>query len=844
MKKDPKEQQLDPCGCCEAEVPPVSEHENRPGQPELNYRIGTHSSFLRRMLARLPNQPVPDGPNEGTRPLTALTARSPDDPAVALLDVWATAADVLTFYQESIANEGYLRTATERRSVLELARAIGCELNPGVAANTYLVFTVEDAPGAPQVAKVPKGTQVQSIPTPPALPQTFETSEEIEARAERNELKPMTSQRQSINGGLKQLYLKGINTNLKPGDALLLVGEERGSERGSERWDFRILQSVTAYPDMACTLVTWKEGLGHEDPYTEPAQNPNVYCFRTRASIFGHNAPDWRAMSNQIKKAYYSQHDNWPEIDQIAEQKQIHLDAVYPGIIEGSWIVIAKPGQVELYKAESVEADSQTNFTLTAKTTRIELDTNEHLDHFSRRNAVVFAESEKLELAERPLSVPLPRHKIELDRKVEGLAKGQVLILSGKRMGSSWASMIKEVIAVDEVDVSEDGERTVVIPKDRLENDYDPATVTIYGNVAAATHGETVNEILGSGDGARANQEFKLRKPPLTYVSAKNPKGTDSTLEVRVNGLLWKEVSSFYGLEPQSESYIVRHEDDGTARVIFGDGESGARLPTGMENVTATYRSGIGFDGQLDADSLTLLKTRPFGIREVTNPIPTSGADAPEKLADARINAPRTALTFDRIVSLKDFEDFARDFAGIGKAQAVSLWNGQANVVHITVALASGEPIGLGDKTYDDLLDAIKNSCEPTQTFHVDDYTRMFFCVDASIRIDYPRFEKEEVRNRVEGVFYKAFSFEQRSLGQPITAAEIITVIHGVPGVVAVDLNKLYENTDPSGPEQTTAPPVLPADRTMMATWDRQFYPAQLLMLKPDGLTLKERSEP
>ena len=40
---------------------------------------------------------------------------------MALIDACACVADVLTFYQERIANEGFLRTATERRSVLELA---------------------------------------------------------------------------------------------------------------------------------------------------------------------------------------------------------------------------------------------------------------------------------------------------------------------------------------------------------------------------------------------------------------------------------------------------------------------------------------------------------------------------------------------------------------------------------------------------------------------------------------------------------------------------------------------------------------------------------------------------
>src|SRR5262245_33419599 len=169
---------LDACGCCEG-LPPPSAPENRPGLPTLTYRIGTHATFLRHLLARLPVQTVPPDDPNGTRPLAALTSRAGDDPAVALLDAWAAVADVLTFYQERIANEGYLRTATERRSVLELARAIGYELQPGVAASTYLAFTLEDAAGAPGHATLEVGTKVQSVPGPGEKPQTFETAETL-----------------------------------------------------------------------------------------------------------------------------------------------------------------------------------------------------------------------------------------------------------------------------------------------------------------------------------------------------------------------------------------------------------------------------------------------------------------------------------------------------------------------------------------------------------------------------------------------------------------------------------------------------------------------------------------
>src|ERR687885_714349 len=79
-----------------------------------------------------------------------LKTREDDDFSIALLDAWATVADVLTFYQERIANESYLRTATERVSLLHLARLIGNELKPGDAASAHLAFELEDTPGPPR----------------------------------------------------------------------------------------------------------------------------------------------------------------------------------------------------------------------------------------------------------------------------------------------------------------------------------------------------------------------------------------------------------------------------------------------------------------------------------------------------------------------------------------------------------------------------------------------------------------------------------------------------------------------------------------------------------------------
>ena len=62
-----------------------------------------------------------------------------------------------------------------------------------MAAQADLVFTVETAPGCPETVTVPAGTPVQSVPGPGQLPQTFETSAELELRGVWNSLAVLDS---------------------------------------------------------------------------------------------------------------------------------------------------------------------------------------------------------------------------------------------------------------------------------------------------------------------------------------------------------------------------------------------------------------------------------------------------------------------------------------------------------------------------------------------------------------------------------------------------------------------------------------------------------------------------
>jgi hypothetical protein len=816
--------QMDSCHCCEgltAQTPvPVT---NRPGLSGIAYRVGTHSDFKRSMLAAL---------SDITRPaLQGLKTRDDDDFSIALLDATATMADVLTFYQERIAHESYLRTATERRSLLELARLIGYELRPGVAASAFLAFTMDDTPGAPLETTVDIGTKVQSVPGPDEKPQTFETVEKITARVEWNAIKPQVRQTFVPQFGDTNAYLKGTATNLKPGDAILFVGSEREADPGSERWDFRRVTKVTPDFDANRTRIEWAEGLGTTTPHLVlPSADPKIYALRLRASLFGFNSPHPATLSNDTLDHYLISKtppiSDWPF---RINNQPIDLDTAYPGILTSSWLVLSQPSYQELYRATSVVEASRAEFTLAGKTTRIHLDTSENLPLFESayRATTVFGQSELLEIAEAPITAPIAGATIQLAQPPADLVKGQWLVGSGK--DSATGEAVLEIVQVAAID----GATLTVTPP--LKNSYVRVApkpeegFAINANVAHATHGETVSEILGGGDAGQRYQQFILRQPPLTYVSAATPSGAVSTLELRVNDLLWHEAPTLFGHDPQEHIYVSRTGDDGKTTVEFGDGVTGARLPSGQDNIRAKYRKGIGVDGLVKAGQLSSLLTRPLGIKSVTNPEDATGAQDRESLDDARTNAPLTVLTLDRAVSIQDYEDFSRAFAGVAKARAAWTWDGQTKRVFVTVAGPNGAEIKPDSDTYINLLAALQKAGDPFVSLRVKSYRPAYFHFAGKVKVN-PDYETDLVLASVEQTLRKQFSFDVRAFGQPVFSSEVIAAVQSVPGVVAEDLSKLYRADAPATLETRllAALPEMLADGSMVA--------AELLTLDPAPL--------
>lgn len=1071
------------CGCCEGvERLTPSEILNRPGLDALRYRVGTHAGFFETMQARLAQfaleLALDEFDAEGRQltatyfPLRGLTTRERSDPAIALLDAWATIADVLTFYQERIANEGYLRTATERRSILELARLIGYALRPGVAASVFLAYTLD----AGHDVTILPGNRAQSVPGPGELPQSFETAEKLDARADLNALAPRLSQPQYItrpsSPSVAPVYFKGIATGLKPNDALLFafssgsvlyqareVTPDRANDRTLVTLTLRDLQAIhkpsdppppvdalmktvdallAKYaivrdfgvdPDSATAktvldllkqvsepqgdlnsaerlqiledvlprlrdeyasasargyvkLAAWlgamttdlasaitppagsRFGAGAtfgDAPSTLPSngivkeQRPispfiralqplkippsiqpanalrldrsvaqlyaaqadtvprlftvlypqvrtraydllagssngapdalnDIHALRVQAGLFGSAFPPQPVFVPPLgqqgsKLDHYDQPtlaNAWGALTAVqGGLATLALDAQYDKITPDSYVAIERPDaagapQITYHEVASVRTATLAALGASAKVTILTLKDNwlspAELDTLRGQAGVlgsvtVYAQSERLTAADEPLTDDIAGDRVELGGLYRGLEAGRWAIVAGERTdikdsaGRILPVQDAELVMLAEVahDLKQitDAGKTFALPGDVLHTfvrfagplayTYKRSSVTIYGNVVRATHGETRSEALGSGDGSKALQTFALRQSPLTYLSAPTPAGAESTLALRVNDILWHEAGNIAALGPTDHRYILRTDDDNKTSVTFGNGKHGARLPTGVENVKAIYRTGIGKPGNVGARKISLLATKPLGVKSVINPLPASGGSDRESIIQARRNAPIGAIALDRLVSVSDYADFARTFAGIGKADATLLSNGQRQMVYLTIAGADNIPIATTSDLYRNLRRALRLAGDPYQPVAILLRELRLLVIRAGVRI-LPDYLWEAVEPQIRAALLNAFSFERRELGQGSFQAEAISAIQATPGVAYVDLDIF----DAVG-EAQLADPNLAANLDLLPRIDanparpdpsdptgRSILPAQLIFLTPD----------
>lgn len=954
------------CDCCTGIVTmtPVS-IENRPGLSALRYRVGTHGRFLASMKARLPMIEViaPGKDNqtlESFRPLQTLTTRDPADPAIAILDAWATVADTLTFYQERIANEGYVRTATERRSLVELSRLVGYAPRPGVSSSVFLSYTLDD--NQADAVEIAIGTRSQSIPGPGQLPQSFETSEVLLARREWNDLLVRRQRPQRIDsstiGNIPMLYVAGTDTGVLAGDLLLFrfgttaantvswtrkamkVDVDFAADRTAITlqplpWLVQaalpLLQTLTlaliepakrdtgadrALHNALSLLGSVRLGL-HPPPMTwSTIINANAGVEDGEAILLIQTFEgDIKAISNgpATPSPIYATPDTFaasllmPPMTQVANTQQLRRDLgasfaagadlqpqllidfaprlkdsyytawrgalppALPSPLEGVYVLregellfgatsgpepAFDDGELQppaewgewLYASDETESNAflgkaddllaagdlvlvqqplnfsgttsyrrqvlsvnevftgpRSAYGISADATRIEFDSSWRSVNHDKgafpigplRKTRVHPQKRRLELVEMPIEDEVSGQEIELGPLHAQLTSGRWVMFEGER---------SDIDGVDGVRVSE------LLMVSGLVHGYDPtlpgdrphtslrlatetayrykrATLRIHGNVVPASHGETRAEALGNGDGSQPLQSFPLRQPPLTWRPAPTAAGATSTLKVWVNDVEWREADSLAGLGPDARAFVTRTGDDSVTTVAFGNGIDGRRLPTGFENVRAEYRNGIGKGGNVDAKQISLLVTRPLGVKDVINPLRASGGADRETLGLIRENAPRSVIALDRLVSTSDYADFTRMYAGIAKAEAVRLSDGMRELVHITIAGVEDMPIDTESDLYRNLLASLRSLGDPGLVVQVAMRERVTLVLQARIKL-IDGYRWEAVATAVRERLLDRFGFDQRPLARPALLCEVIAAIQSVRGVAWADVDQ------------------------------------------------------
>ena len=592
--------------------------------PELDITAG---------LGRLPRQNV--GFSEYRRamlgqvrihtPLVDWRAHEGDDLGLMMLEWWAYVFDVVAFYDSEIAQNLYLRSATDTGALRRLVGLIGYHLRPAIAAEALLAAVADAGPSI----LVPKGTAFRSAAFGSEPPQVFESDADrtISPHTNKWTLAPVA---RTVTTAQEPL-LYDVATLRLTREAIAVL-----------TWSGTIaIAKVNAINPIRAV-----DGKSYASVVTDP---PISIPASTDVATIVTRVPTGAAGINRIDTAPVT-------------TTSILLDAINPQIAATQDVIVSRGSQHVLASVSAVTVTAATPSSTTIPALPAsKLTISPALDAAWTTDPSLIVRFQLVDAGHlaRPAQMRIGRADLDPSAALAGVAEpldspaaGPFLLQDRDKSGATVDGTVSVTAAGAGTLVpsaTTDPFAVAMIPP-----------VDLYGNVIHVVRGETVAfEVLGSGDASVAFPSLKLKKKPLTYTSdGAASDGRRSSLAIRVNGILWREVPSFFGVDPDDTAYIVRQDENGDSFVTF------FKLPTGVDNVTASYRFGAGL-AKPPANFLTQIVRPVKGLARVLNPVAAYGGADADKIEDIRKNGPDSALTLGRAVSLADFEALARDFGAV-----------------------------------------------------------------------------------------------------------------------------------------------------------------------------------
>lgn len=866
---------------------------NRAALERIEYRIGSYPEFVE-LLMRQINSAVE---------LRTWTHRAPDDPGIALLQGAAIISDILTFYQERYANEAFLRTARWRESIAALTRLLGYRLAPGVGGRASFALEFGGSSAVTVPAAFPLKTDLEEVDEPA----DFQTTEAITAYPH---LSRFHFYRPRYYGtylptSVPRFELKSVDTStaaaavdrldLKKGDRLMLVAGPpswlaAGTNTNATQKRSQIVKVKSVKRQLGRTIVEIEANL--RESWSLPV---TAYRIGRTFRHFGHSAPPKYTVSSknssgkidgayEYSTAYFRHLDSTHECSNTSSSLDlsgdvIPLDQEVNDLVTGGRIIVQtrarKSGGAlkHLTVVRTIAGTSATTLgfgSVTAPATMVELNAA------ISANTGMYLESDVRDFQLHEVTSPPLQLQPEAYFYTGNFSSGvnallfygtlaQVKVLPGRRLllqmqqkplvelrctSQPGDFTLPAGVAVDEVLMWPISFDKSPQPLTRLDFDETNPAVVVFGNIVEADQGKREGDVaIGNGDGRARFQTFKLPKAPLTYhTSAGATPPQVPELDIYVNGRQWTRVPALFGRAADEEIYIVREDEEGNSYVQFGDGETGARLPSGIKNVMASYRSGSGAFGPAKAGSTPSAGQRLARLDKIQLPGIVAGGAPPESGDKARTAAPGRIQSLGRMVSLRDYETELLTIPGVTSATAAwALVDGVATLV-LRVLLAAGR-----EAEFNAIRDTIQayGRCRGADRFavKVEQAKLRYVYLDLLYAFD-PRLVQSDVQARIGAALGLAgtedasapalFGLYRRRLGEREYARRIEGVIQNVPGVVWCKTAALgmfgAAQLDPEAIALPAAPRALTAQLTPTAL--------QLLQLHPGHLTLTAAAPP
>jgi hypothetical protein len=333
------------------------------------------------------------------------------------------------------------------------------------------------------------------------------------------------------------------------------------------------------------------------------------------------------------------------------------------------------------------------------------------------------------------------------------------------------------------------------------------------GNVVLAEHGRLVaaETLLPPVVTAVGRHRPRLARPGLAFAqpydhgsataaAAADALATDPTRAVPAIVALddevtaWQARSDLLGSGDADAHYVVETEEDGTARLRFGDGVHG-RAPVPGTVPRAAYRIGGGPGGNVGRAVLTRFVDARPGV-EVYNCVPAAGGVAAQSTEQARLLAPHGARRVERAVTEADHSTIAARHPLVDRAWSVRRWTGAWYTVTTVVDPPAGVDLGPGELAL--VTDHLRRHGMAGQDVRVVPAVPVPLDIRLTVRVR-PGHAPAQVADALRDAFSAGtrrdggrgyFHPDNFSLAQPVHLSDVVATAMAVPGVWWLDTSE------------------------------------------------------